>query len=179
MKIIDFPEYRQTFEYDCGAKALHSILSFYGTDTNEVDIIKIAGTNSKNGTPVHGMKKVAKHFGLNCQMQKMTIKELEKYIDKNIPVILFLQAWAERKIKNWKNHWDDGHYVVAIGYGNKKIYFEDPYSCFRVFLPYEELEDRWHDIDNSTGKKYNNLGIIITNKDKKSDYSSKKIIHMD
>jgi len=40
MKILDFPELRQTFNYDCGAKALQSVLAYYGIDIREEEIIK-------------------------------------------------------------------------------------------------------------------------------------------
>ena len=83
-----------------------------------------------------------------------------------------IQAWSSRKVKDWENHWKDGHYVVAVGYDIKKIYFEDPYSYLRTYLFCNELEKRWHDLDVSANKEYKNTGIII--KGKKKRYSSKK-----
>ena len=176
MKILKFPISKQTFDYDCGAKAMQSILTYYGIDLLEIEIIKIAKSNS-DGTPIHGMIKVAKHFGFNAKAEKITIDKLKKYINRKIPVILLIQAWAKRKIKNWKNDWKDGHYVVAIGYDKKRIYFEDPYAVLRTYLTYSELEERWHDIDSSTGKKYEHSGIILLS-DKKGSYNPDKIIHM-
>ena len=173
MKLLDFPMFQQTFEFDCGAQALHSVLTFYGIDTSEMEIIKIAGTSGKYGTPIHGMEKVARHFDLKCDIKKMTINDIKK----NIPVILLIQAWSNRKIKDWENDWKDGHYVVAVGYDSKKIYFEDPYSYLRTYLFYKELEGRWHDLDVSANKEYKNTGIII--KGKKKKYSSKKKLHME
>ncbi len=169
MKTLDFPNARQTFEYDCGAKAMHTVLAYYGINANESDILKIARTTKKSGTSLHGMVKVAHHFKLPATMEEMNIQKIKEYLKKDIPVILLLQAWTKRKVKNWQNHWNDGHYVVAIGYDKKKIYFEDPYAILRTFLPYKELEQRWH------GEKRCQVGIIIKGKKK---YSSKKSIHM-
>lgn len=177
MKIIDFPSYRQTFRFDCGAEALHSVLAYYGIDTDEINIIKLAGTNEDTGTPLHGMEKVARHFGLECMFKTMTVEEIRKHIDEGLPVILLLQAWPTRKIKDWRRTWKDGHYVVAIGYDREKIYFDDPGYCMRTFLSNKELMERWHDFDSEEGKKHEDLGIIIKGRTRR--YSSKEVVHMD
>ena len=42
--------------------------------------------------------------------------------------------------------WDDGHWVVAIGYSPTGVFFEDPsLQAVRGFLSYRELLTRWHD----------------------------------
>ena len=164
MKMLDFPNARQTFEYDCGAKAMHAVLAYYGVNANENEILKIAKTNKRSGTPLRGMVAVAHHFKLSVTMEEMSVEKIKESLKKDIPVILLLQAWAKRKVKNWQNHWNDGHYVVAIGYDKKNIYFEDPYA-----ISCQELERRWH------GEKRCRIGIVIKGKKK---YSSKKSIHM-
>lgn len=159
-KMLNFPLLRQTYEYDCGAKSLHSVLIYYNIDVSEEEIIAITKTNKK-GTPVKGIIKAAKHFGLKASEERLNIEQLKKYIKKKIPVIVLLQAWPKSKVRNWRQHWDDGHYVVAIGYDRKKIYFADPYSILRTYLTHGELKERWHDIDSSIKKKYFNLGLPI------------------
>lgn len=178
MKILDFPASKQSFNYDCGAAALRAVFSYYGIRANAASIRKIAGTVKVYGTSVHGMEKAARYFGLQCKSRKMTTRGLKRSIDQGIPVILRLQAWPNRKIRNWKNHWDDGHYAVAIGYDAKRIYFEDPYPGSRTYLAYDELLERWHDCDKKTKKRYRNLGIIVTSRIRKP-FSSRKIVHMD
>jgi len=177
MHILEFPEFRQTFDYDCGAKSLEAILAYYGINANEIDLINLAGTNDDHGTPINGIKKVARHFGFKVAIKAMTIAEIKKYLDQDKPVLLMLQAWSKQKIKNWKKHWDHGHFVVAVGYDKDKIYFEDPYVNVKTYLTYKELLQRWHDIDTRSQIKYNNLGILFYGKRKK--YSANKIIHMD
>lgn len=140
MKILKYPELRQTYCWDCGAKAIQSALAYYGIDVREQLVMQIAGT-TKSGTPPIGLKKVAKKHQLDYKAGKMKIADVKKYIDRKIPVILLVQAWSGRKKTDWENDWDDGHYVVAIGYDDKKIYFEDPSSTVRTFLEYGELKN--------------------------------------
>ncbi|OGY43826.1 MAG: hypothetical protein A3B89_00260 [Candidatus Buchananbacteria bacterium RIFCSPHIGHO2_02_FULL_40_13] len=176
MKMLNFPLLRQTYEYDCGAKALHSVLIYYNIDVSEQEVIKITKTN-KNGTPVEGIIKAAKHFGLKASEEILDIGRLKNYTKKKIPVIILLQAWLSSEVKNWRNHWTDGHYVVAIGYDRKKIYFADPYSIRLTYLTYDELNERWHDIDSSSKKKYYNLGLPIISPGQKY-HNPKEIIHL-
>jgi len=175
MKILKFPELRQTYNYDCGAKAIQTVLAYYGIDEREEVIIKLAKTK-KSGTYINGIVNALKKYDLKTKVKNLTIEDLKKYIDKGNPVILVLQAWTDKKKINWKKDWLDGHYVVAIGYDKSKIYFADPSSILRTYLSYKELKDRWHDKDVG-GKKYVNYGIIVYGKKPKFDF--KKIIHMD
>jgi predicted double-glycine peptidase len=65
-----------------------------------------------------------------------------------------LQAWPSRSKKNYKNDWKDGHWVVAIGYDAKGVYFEDPsLAAIRGFLNYKDLKVRWHDQAGSGKEK--------------------------
>ena len=174
MKLLDFPNLRQTSDYDCGAKALQSILAYYGICIDEEKIMKIAGTNKRSGTTIPGIIKTLKKFNLKFYSGESEIKKIKKQIDKKHPVILILQAWAKKPKADWENGWKNGHYVVAIGYDKNKIYFEDPASIFRTYLSYDELEKRWH--NQQKNKKYNHYAIFVYNK--KPDFSSRKKIHM-
>lgn len=163
MKILPFPELRQAYDWDCGASAIQSILIYYGLDVRAGLIIKAAGTNYDHGTVPANMKAVFKSYKLKCRAGKMTVQEIKDCIDKKIPVILLLQAWTHQENVDWENDWEDGHYVVAIGYDKKRIYFEDPYALSRTYLTDAELMKRWHHRDN-TGKKYLNWGLVVTGK---------------
>jgi len=163
MKILPFPELRQTYGYDCGAKATQAVLAYYGIDVREDAIIKAAGTTKKIGTPVRGVLSVLRAHGLRARVQRMTIDQLKKAIDAKHPTLLVLQAWSEKKKVDWENDWVDGHYVVAIGYDKRHIYFEDPSSVLRTYLSFSELEKRWHDV-GADGKRYLNAGIEVHGK---------------
>lgn len=172
--LLKFPEFRQAYDWDCGAAAIQSILAYYGIDEREGKIIKLAGTNQKTGTPTSGLKLVVKKYGLDCKAGKMTIEGIKKYLDKKIPVIVLLQAWTKKKDVDWKNEWGEGHYVVVIGYDAKKLYFADSADIKRTFLDYEEFANRWH--DRLADKKYINWGMTVFGKKAKFDLS--KAEHM-
>ena len=146
---------------------MHAILTYYGIDTNENKILRIARTTPQNGTTIHGMVRVAEHFKLKAKLEKLSISKLKKYIHKGIPVILLIQAWG-RKGKGLKDDWKDGHYVVAIGYDKERFYFEDPSSILRTYISYRDLEERWH--DQGKEKKYFHEAIVVSGP--KKDFSS-------
>ena len=172
MKLLKFPELRQSFDWDCGASVIQSVLVYYGIDIPEEALIKLAGT-TKCGTPITKIKATFKKYGLNFKAGKMTVDDIKKYLDKKIPVILLVQAWSGKKKINYVQDWADGHYAVAIGYDSKKIYFEDPWTVKRTFLTFEDLEKRWHDID-AEGKKHINWGLAVWGKKAKYDLDKPK-----
>lgn len=169
-----FPNLRQTHSYDCGAQVLQSILSYYGTEVREDEIIRVTQTTVDGTSPDNLVSAIA-HYGLKYETREMTIKEIKAFIDEKILVILVLQAWSENSDVDWENDWDDGHYVAAIGYDNEKIIFEDPSAFHRTYLSYQELEERWHD-KGIDGKEYYHLGIAVYGKDPSP--SRDELIHM-
>lgn len=174
--MLEFPKLRQTFNYDCGATALESVLVYYGQEVREDKIMKLVKTNKNDGTFVENIVKTIRNFRLKMTHREMTLSDIKKFLRSQIPVILVLQAWTDQEKIDWKHDWNDGHYVVAIGYDTEKIYFEDPSSFERTYLPFDELRKRWHDIDVG-GKKYYNYGIAVYGKTPK--FSNHKFIHMD
>lgn len=175
MKIINLPQIRQTYGYDCGAKTIQAILVYYGIEIRGDHIMKFAQT-TKEGTQIQSMIRVIKKYGLKTDSREMTITDVKNYLNKKIPVILVLQAWTKRKNIDWEKDWRDGHYVVAIGYTKDRIIFEDPSSFPRTYLSYNELEKRWHDVGQN-GKKYIHHGIAIFGKN--PEFIPGKIVHMD
>jgi ABC-type bacteriocin/lantibiotic exporter with double-glycine peptidase domain len=175
MKLICLPQLRQTYDFDCGSKALQSILAYYGIEIREDKIMNTAKTN-KDGTSPQGIKRAISKYGLQSKSGKMTIENLKRYIDLKIPVLILLQAWPGKDKTNWEKDWLDGHWVVAIGYTKEKIIFEDPWSIYKTYLKYDELLKRWHD-KGLDGKKYLNFGIAVFGR--RPVFKRDKLIHMD
>lgn len=175
MKFLNFPEERQTYNYDCWAKATQSVLNYYGIDIRENIVMKLAGT-SKNGTPINWIKKVLNKYWLKTVVEQMNITKIKGYINKRIPVIVVLQARTEKKHVNRETDWLDWHYVVVIWYDKTKLYFEDPASIYRTYLLNQEFKNRRHDTD-SHWKKYYHYWIAAYGK--KPKYNLNKKVHMD
>ena len=147
VKLLVYPETRQTFNFDCGANALMSLLVYAGIEEREDRIAKLAGTTEKDGTGPDGVLRVLSYYGLPVlAMQKMRPAGIRERIDQGFPTIIAIQAYRESS-EPYAKLWTEGHWVVAIGYDEHRIYFEDP-SCFRrTWLADEELLERWHDDD--------------------------------
>jgi uncharacterized protein YvpB len=116
--------------------------------------------------PIH-IKKAAKKYGLEVkEFRPMTFEQLERCVDQRRPVILMLQAWGYRR--SYKGVWSDGHYVIAIGYDEERIYVEDPsIHGSRGFITRKELEQRWHDVEGKDNHHTRRLGIAIWKKNDK------------
>jgi ABC-type bacteriocin/lantibiotic exporter with double-glycine peptidase domain len=145
-KLIRLPLVMQHTPVHCGPAAMQSIFSYYGIDLFQEDIGKAMGTSPEYGTPIKNMVRMAKSKGFGVKLHEgLTREKLQKILDLKHPVILVLQAWAGDN-PDWENTWDSGHYVVAIGYDSRRVYFMDPLvSASYAWMPWGELPKRWHD----------------------------------
>jgi len=176
---FSFPELRQFFYYDCGAVAIQGVLAYYGFDVEEEEIMKIAKTNNKTGTSPNGLKKVAEKFRLKYSDGKMSISDLKKNIRKKIPVIILIEdIWSAKNLKNYDENKDFGHYVVPIGFDKERIFFEDPWSCFRTYLTFNELDKKWKALmlKGKKWKKIEHYGIKFYGR--KPVYKENEVAHM-
>ena len=157
---------RQTFDFDCGAKALQTVMAYYGVDIREDELMRDLGTG-KEGTPVDRMILVAEKKGFQVRAsQHWTIRDVKRYIDARHPVIVLLQAWADKymTLRDWRDDYDDGHYAVLIGYERGVFLFEDPASFRRTWLRENELLGRWHDYDSKSNQRFERFGMVLQGK---------------
>jgi len=172
VNMLDFPiQDRQGTRYTCGADCVQKIMEFYGEDYREMDLARILKSDPEHGTYVNNIVEFLRHRGLTAVVkQKMNVSDLIWHIDRNIPVIIMLQAWGsnEKFKKNYRNEWDCGHFVVVIGYTADFILISDPALFNTGFIPRVELKCRWHDTDESGIKTYQ-LGISVYGKKPKFD----------
>ena len=100
--------------------------------------------------------------------RQMTIKDLEIYITKWIPIIVSLQARSTKKA-DYAKVWDEGHNVAIIGYDSTYIFFTDPVSPYISYLPKKKFQARRHEKEGKV--IYNNFGIAVYGKKPKYDSS--------
>jgi predicted double-glycine peptidase len=176
---VPLPDVQQGDGFSCGAASLMSVCSYYHVGPRDLDSYRRElGTTEEEGTYYGKIKDYARKLGLTAkvetaEMTKMSIDKLKDYLGKGIPVICSIQAWGGDKADYDKD--GNGHYVVAIGYDEKNIYFMDPYANHEnviakpryAYLSEKEFERRWHEdetMKKDIGKKnekFNKLGIAI------------------
>ena len=168
-ELLKVPVLRQTFDYDCGTNATQTLLGYYGFDIREEKLLKWLKTDRDKGTDTEDIVKFAESLGFEViYKNNMTIKELKNWIKMGHPVIVNIQAWAEDPKTDYSKTIEEGHFVVAIGYGNGKIFFQDPAMMKHGFLDENEFLERWRDYDAGSGKKLIQHGIVFTGKEPKN-----------
>lgn len=168
--LIKLPLVRQATDYTCGVAALQSVLAYYGEESREDQLAKKLKANYHNGTAYQHIADFSRKLGFTVLINKqMTLADLKSAIDKKLPVILCIQAWGDGPASNnYKDKWDDGHYVVAAGYDEENIYFMDPSTLGNfAYIPTREFLERWHDTDGK--ERLSNFGMIISKE--KSGYT--------
>jgi predicted double-glycine peptidase len=166
-RLINLHITRQTYDFDCGAKALQTVMAYYGVYIREDKLIKELGVGD-DGTRVSKMVALAEANGFRVETKEhLTLADLKEYLNNGNPVIVLVQAWAERymTLKDWKQDYDDGHYAIVIGYIKKALIFEDPSSFRRTWLREQEFLARWHDLDTDSNYKYEQFGMILYGKE--------------
>lgn len=172
---------RQSTEYSCGASALQSVLSYWGKDLDEEELMKLLKTTSETGTYPEDILRVARELGFVAELKEnLSIEDLEKSTSKGIPVIALGQAWRSRADakKAPEEDWQDGHYIVILAVDEDYVYFEDPFIRMgKGFIPKKKFEKHWHNIGGRTPSdtsKQTHLGIIIKG-ERPADKSLKKL----
>jgi len=157
--MIPLPKVEQVSDYDCGPAALRAICLYYQVGPQDhQQFIKDCRATKKDGTEPENLIRVAKQYGLKTkESRNMSVDELQGYLNQKKPVIVDIQAWGEGY-----DDLESGHYVVAIGYDEKNIYFEDPslHSHKRGSLSKRELLSRWKD-KKANGEELHQYGIVM------------------
>lgn len=161
--LVRVPLCRQSTDYTCGVTALQSVLGFYGDEFRESVLIEALKANAKDGTEFKNMVSFAKARSYLVKTKfDCSLASLKKFIDRKIPVICLIQAWPDKKV-NFADDWDDGHYVVAVGYDKDNVYFMDPSTLGHyTFIPVKEFLQRWHDTDNR--RQYRHFVLVLRKK---------------
>jgi predicted double-glycine peptidase len=165
-RMLDLHSHRQTFDFDCGAQALQTLMAYYGVKIRKDRLIRELRTGQA-GTNLREMAAFARRKGFEVEMgDGWTLERVKGYVDEDHPVIVLVQAWSDRylSLKEWRSNYDDGHYAIVIGYNDKAVFFEDPSSFYRTWLNSNEFLARWHDLDPRTGRKLERFGMVLLGK---------------
>lgn len=158
--LIRVPMVRQPNDYSCGACCVQSLLAYYGVELDQKTLEKDTNTSKESGADHRDIIKFLQSKGLEVELQKgMLLSDLQSFIDDGIPVIVMIQAWG-KSVTDLEKTWENGHYVLAIGYDEDNVYFMDPSILGNyAYLPSDEFVKRWHDQDMDI--KLRQAGIIV------------------
>jgi predicted double-glycine peptidase len=156
-RMIYIPDVLQFSDFDCGDMCVQAVLAYYGTDLNEVKLLKKLKTSKRDGTCSVYITNFFEKQKFKVESRTMEIEDLKSFIRRKIPVIVLAQAWKNSKVRYQKTK-AYGHYMVVIGYDDKNIYFEDPAIFGKGYIPIKEFEKRWHALDK---KDVVRLGIAV------------------
>lgn len=163
---VPVPDTTQQTDFTCGASALQAVCRYYGVGPEDEDQFRKDMKMSRSGSDPEHIIRGAKKYGLQVKwFHRMTIGTLKRYLGQRKPVVMMLQAWGRhrngRKRRTYKGIWNDGHWVVAIGYDKEGVFFEDPsLQAIRGYLSFSELDERWHDIGPGNGHM-EHYGVVI------------------
>jgi predicted double-glycine peptidase len=159
---------RQSTEYSCGASALRSVLSYWGKQVDEAELMKLLGTSEDVGTYPEDIVRGARALGFDAEaVDNLTLEAVEKFTATGSPMIALGQVWRSRRQSSASvaDDWDDGHYIVVLGVDRDYVYFQDPYiRMSKAFVPRKTFEAHWHQVmggDLIRNPKLIHLGIFI------------------
>lgn len=159
-----FETYQQTTEYSCACAASLMVLNYYGNhEYNELDICKMAETDTKEGTPVENIVRVFDSIGWKTTSHADTspffesLNDVEQFIltslDDGTPVMVDWMDWG-------------GHWQVIIGLdtigtdapNDDVLIMADPYDTTDHYqdgyfiVPFERFYNMWR--EGSGGEKH-------------------------
>jgi predicted double-glycine peptidase len=159
---------RQITDYSCGASALRAVLSYWGKDVDEAQLMGLLRTNSDVGTNPEDIASGARSLGFDAEViENLALDHLERLTGDGIPVIALAQVWLSEgePDRPLADIWDNGHYVVVLGVDSDHVYFQDPFiQMSKAFVPRQTFEDHWHQVmggDLERNPKLIHLGIIV------------------
>lgn len=145
------PNIRQETDYTCGPSALQAVLTYFGHDINETELVRECGTTPLEGTPISTMIEVLRNHGMTVITRSdLTPEKIADILQSGSLVIIALQAWSEDNppANGYSERWDSGHYVIPIEVTKDAILFADSaIGGRRSYLTIPEFMSRWHSED--------------------------------
>lgn len=139
-RIEFYPHRTQSFDYDCGATAVLTVLNYYGFDNerkvNEQTVFELIGTDV-NGTDNEGIEAGLKKIGLTFE-NVHSLEDINRHVDENRPVIVCAVTYP--------HEW---HYMVVIGKEEDHYIVSDPWSLPISWVKVETFDKVWREEDGT------------------------------
>lgn len=162
-ELLDVPDVRQRYPWDCGAAVTASVCGYYGVGPEGyAEYIAGVGATSRDGTAPEAIIDFLNDLGLvTTSGSGMTLDDLRKFFAAGAPVIVPCQMWGltpEYDAEEQENQ--AGHYVVVIGLALGLVIVQDPVAG-RVLISEEEFDRRWHDLE-ADGVVDDHFGVAVS-----------------
>jgi predicted double-glycine peptidase len=158
------PPVVQETDYTCGPACLRAVLRHFGITRAESTLARELNCTPADGTLPRDIIRVAREYGFTAlSFEKMGQRRLSKAVKAGHPVIIAIQAWADRSRPNYATTDDNGHYVVVVGADRKGVRILDPVPGTEMNMSWKTLRQRWHDQDGED-EPYEQLGVVIKRK---------------
>lgn len=162
---VHLPDLRQHADYTCGASAMQSICEYFGVGPEtEDEFMSLLGSDPEEGTNPRRILALGEQLGLQVRAGNgWSIEDLTAELEQENPVLVLIQAWGD-PVEEEANYprYDDGHYVVVVGYDDQYIYVEDPsLKGVRGTIPHRDFLERWHD-EGGDGARYERWGAVFS-----------------
>ena len=118
----------------CGPSALASVLSYYGAQVDELQIIEATYTPSLKGSLITDLENYAKGLGYQTRSGQGTIEILKTAITSKKPIIVLMDigVWLVSK----------PHFIVILGYDKDGFVVHDG-SKPSTLIKYSKFEKAW------------------------------------
>lgn len=120
-------------EANCGPSSMTMIANHLGLRTGRdaatvLDLARVGGTTSKHGTSLAGMKKIAKHLGLSCEVTPgADLQRVRRTLAEGGYVIANGDYYAMPPHEDPSQY--EGHYVLVHGVDARgRFLVHDPYD---------------------------------------------------
>jgi predicted double-glycine peptidase len=141
---------RQVTEYSCGACALQAVMSYWGKNVDERELMRVLQTTSEEGTYPENIVRGAQAFGFEAEARDhLSLEEVEDFTATGSPMIALAQAWRSenRSADSVTEEWDNGHYIVVLCVDKQYVYFEGPFARMsKAFMPRDTFMEHWHQV---------------------------------
>jgi predicted double-glycine peptidase len=163
--MLHFPDSRQGTPDMCGVAATQAVLYYYGQSMIQSSLAEELKMDPAIGVEPDQIVRFFKDNGFKVVFGPMTIEDVQNYIDHGIPVIMLAQAWAAEYPVDYTGVSEEGHYIVAMGYDDNKIIFDDPALMDnRGYINKDELMTRWRMVGSDDVTVLENYGIAVWGK---------------
>lgn len=167
--LLPVPIVRQKTNYSCGDVATLALVRYWRGE--DFDAVPESGlyaplrTTEEDGTDPHPIEAFLDAQGLDADYEtgaSVDLGQLLAAVDRGQPPIVDLQAWQNEPRRPWAGDWDDGHYVVLVGWDDRDLFFMDPSTDDTyAFIPRQEFVSRWHDVVGKANVRTQHLVIFV------------------